>query len=893
MADDLRSPDHGRPTPRYRNVSGRPLNRRVVMRAAAGLSALTAAGGLTTVPSPAPRKAAAQQADGTRAREWYASENAGDATSLMAAGEWVTFQAEFPFWSIGAGWNGDVGTWPIVEIQTSVDGETWGDTWSLTARVDDGGRQSRDGRLFTDLLFGDGEQWVRYRTIDGDGNPSNVAGLMFAYIDPTDGPWDADREERMKLRPLRSADETDTMIPPAIITRQEWGADESYRFDTYGEVWPPEYETVEHAIIHHSGVNYPNDGFLSIRSVYYYHAVTQGWGDIGYNYLVDGNGRTFEGRHGGQNVIGGHSFEYAIGSSGICVIGDYAFKDATDPAKAALAHVVAWTVRDLDPYATKAFHEAPSLPTICAHRDVNQTSCPGDLLYADLQEIRDLVAATLDANDLESPYPGGIVPGDRVQVQTDDLGPLNVRSSAEGTIIGQIPNGTLAWVNDGPITRPSGNWYRMSWVNGTGWVTAEFLIVNPPVVELDPTDYTFGLNLRFTAETNIRARPNTSSGIQATVPRNSWAFVMAGPQAAEGYEWYQVRVYGVSRDGWAIKNNITPAPVDNEPAARFKVGDTVVATDTINVRPRPGLAQTIASTASAGTQMRITVAPLTVTEHIWYGVYSSAFGGGWVAESYLRGQSAPPPSGSTKFVLGDTVRVTEALNLRSGPSTGNAVIAVLSAGTTGKIGGAPRTGNGYTWYQIQTSQGTGWAVQDWLVKTSGTSNPPPPTTPPPTTPPPSNTRFVLGDTVRVTEALNMRTGPSTGNAVIAVLSAGTTGKVGGAPRSGSGYTWYQIQTSQGTGWVVQDWLVKASGSSTPAPAPAPAFANGDRAQVVDGALNMRSGPSTSNSVVSVLPNGHQVTIIAGPQSGSGYTWWGVRSASLGIGWVVQNYIRKI
>jgi uncharacterized protein YraI len=382
--------------------------------------------------------------------------------------------------------------------------------------------------------------------------------------------------------------------------------------------------------------------------------------------------------------------------------------------------------------------------------------------------------------------------------------------------------------------------------------------------------------------------------------------------------------------------------------------------------------------------MRITVAPLTVTEHIWYGVYSSAFGGGWVAESYLRGQSAPPPSGSTKFVLGDTVRVTEALNLRSGPSTGNAVIAVLSAGTTGKIGGAPRTGNGYTWYQIQTSQGTGWAVQDWLVKTSGTSNPPPPTTPPPTTPPPSNTRFVLGDTVRVTEALNMRTGPSTGNsviavlsagttgkvggaprsgngytwyqiqtnrgtgwvvqdwlvkasgttppppttpppttpppsntrfvlgdtvrvtealnmrtgpstgnAVIAVLSAGTTGKVGGAPRSGSGYTWYQIQTSQGTGWVVQDWLVKASGSSTPAPAPAPAFANGDRAQVVDGALNMRSGPSTSNSVVSVLPNGHQVTIIAGPQSGSGYTWWGVRSASLGIGWVVQNYIRKI
>src|SRR5690606_38708338 len=125
------------------------------------------------------------------------------AVSALASGDWITLQADFPFWAIGAGWSGDVGLWPIVEMQLSTDGQTWGETWRMTARIDDGGRQARDGRLFTDLVFTEGAQWVRYRTVDSDGILGDVDGLIFAYIDPTDGPWDDDRAERTMLRVLR------------------------------------------------------------------------------------------------------------------------------------------------------------------------------------------------------------------------------------------------------------------------------------------------------------------------------------------------------------------------------------------------------------------------------------------------------------------------------------------------------------------------------------------------------------------------------------------------------------------------------------------------------------------------------------------------------------------
>src|SRR3712207_1623660 len=84
---------------------------------------------------------------------------------------------------------------------------------------------------------------------------------------------------------------------PPIYSRAQWGADESLMG------WDPQYApTIKAATIHHTadGNNYAAADVPAIlRSMYAYHAVSRGWGDIGYNVIVDKFGRAWEGRTGG------------------------------------------------------------------------------------------------------------------------------------------------------------------------------------------------------------------------------------------------------------------------------------------------------------------------------------------------------------------------------------------------------------------------------------------------------------------------------------------------------------------------------------------------------------------------------------------------------------------
>jgi uncharacterized protein YraI len=841
----------------------------VVLRAAAGVTAIAAAGGIGTT---APDAIAQDERERvTRARDWEPGAQPAARTAVGSTGEWQTFETEFPFYAIGASWPADVGLWPVVEVKLSSDGATWSEAFRLAADNDAGGGPNATAdRLYTPLIHSAGAQFAQFRTVDSEGRLGHVDGLRFTYIDATDGPWEKDISgEPASL--LLETDAVDTTTPPEIVTRAGWGANEDYRFASYGEVWPPEYETVTHIIVHHTDTPNTQDIPTAVRSIYYYHAITQGWGDIGYNYLVGRDGRIYQGRYGGQNVIGGHSFQYAIGSSGICIIGDFQDTPVPDAALSGLVAIVAWVGRDLDPYGTSDFHETLDLPTICSHRDVNATTCPGDYLWNDLPEIRDMVAATLDSGDMETPFPGGIVVGDRVMVNTADDTSLNLRDAAgtDAAIAGSLAHGAFAVVVDGPTETDEGNWYLLDAEDGdlSGWAIADYLLVTPK--QIDTSGLAYGTNIQAIDPVNIRSEPSTGGRVVRTAARDELGFIMAGPEDADGYEWYQIH-WQDGTEGWSTVDLFAVSPVDENPPAKFAVGDYATATEYINVRVRPGLPQTIIASLGAGGSLQITTDPIAVNGYVWYGAYTQNDDGGWVVENTLRASSGP---GSGKFAIGDTVKVTENLRLRTSASTSASTVAVMPAGTTGTVVGGPQTGSGYTWWQVQTSLGTGWAVQDWLAETDGG-----------TTPPPSG-KFEVGDAVRVTENMNLRSGPSTGNGVITVLPAGTTGTVVGGPRTGSGYTWWQIETSRGTGWVVEDWLAADGGTTPP---PTGKFDIGDTVRVTEN-MNMRSGPSTSNGVVAVLPAGTTGKVLDGPRTGSGYTWWKLET-SRGTGWAAQDWL---
>jgi hypothetical protein len=201
---------------------------------------------------------------------------------------------------------------------------------------------------------------------------------------------------------------TIAVAKPPVITRTAWGCP-----DGQGSRWTPQYTTVTHLIVHHSATaNSSPDWGAVVLSIWNYHTFTQGWGDIGYNYLIDPNGVIYEGRGGGDNVIGAHFSCQNGGTMGLCLLGTFTAGSPTPAALNSLKQLLAWKAeqRGIDPLGS-AYHSGTRLtiPTISGHRNGNPsypdracttTSCPGDNLYAQLPAIRADVNNLIDGQSV-------------------------------------------------------------------------------------------------------------------------------------------------------------------------------------------------------------------------------------------------------------------------------------------------------------------------------------------------------------------------------------------------------------------------------------------------------------------------------------------------------------
>ncbi|RIK42892.1 MAG: hypothetical protein DCC55_07440 [Chloroflexi bacterium] len=76
---------------------------------------------------------------------------------------------------------------------------------------------------------------------------------------------------------------------------------------------------------------------------------------------------------------------------------------------------------------------------------------------------------------------------------------------------------------------------------------------------------------------------------------------------------------------------------------------------------------------------------------------------------------------------------------------------------------------------------------------------------------------------------------------------------------------------------------------TPTPQPGTAIAVGQPARVVAPAgLNMRQEPRTGSQLILQLGTGVRVTVVSGPQSADGFTWWQVDDGQGNVGWVAER-----
>ena len=209
------------------------------------------------------------------------------------------------------------------------------------------------------------------------------------------------------------SDVTVTLFPPsviqakrangeAIVSRVAWDCPDGED----SPMWPPAYTVVTHAVVHHTaGANELTNWAAEVRNIWYFHTFTNGWGDIGYNFLIDPNGVIYEGRAGGNGAIGAHFSCRNTNTVGIGLLGTYSSVPPTAAALASLEKLLADLCRRdaIDPQAV-LYHLPTQLvvPTILGHRDGNpstqtctRTECPGDVLYSMLPMIRSDVAAII------------------------------------------------------------------------------------------------------------------------------------------------------------------------------------------------------------------------------------------------------------------------------------------------------------------------------------------------------------------------------------------------------------------------------------------------------------------------------------------------------------------
>lgn len=408
----------------------------------------------------------------------------GDALVATRAGSTFTSQAiALParLTHIGVRWHvADLSlATPAAALQMSADGRAWG-PWR-TVRIETAPGATASDDYFGALQDARGARFVRYRLTFATGREAPVERVGLVLIDT--GP--VAQAQIKPEAPIATPTPTTTPTPSAtasasaspsptgtavvapqpihvpglasdwewppgsapydgesglalgVVTREGWGADEWLRYDTDGrEIWHEMFVPSRLIAVHHTASRNdygPGESVNDVQAIYYYHADASGhgWGDIGYNALIDRYGVIYEGRHGrggdpgdpmatreilSEALSAGHAKHHNYGSVGVALIGDslapgWDMWDTSGPRWEALVAYCTFEarrgfVRTLAPDGSAAHRDflrsdniwQIDAPVLGGHIDFEQTDCPGEpvinLLPALRQAIHDRTSGT-------------------------------------------------------------------------------------------------------------------------------------------------------------------------------------------------------------------------------------------------------------------------------------------------------------------------------------------------------------------------------------------------------------------------------------------------------------------------------------------------------------------
>ena len=355
---------------------------------------------------------------------------------------------------------------------------------------------------------------------------------------------------------------------------------------------------------------------------------------------------------------------------------------------------------------------------------------------------------------------------------------------------------------------------------------------------------------RTTEYVHLRSGPGTNYDSQGVLAEGTVLTVTDTSNS----EWYAVRTSG-GTTGYIFSQYIAIGGSDSGSAAK--------TTEYVHLRSGPGTNYSSKGVIASGTAITVT----DTSNSEWYAVRLSNGTTGYMFSEYISmsGGSSSSGSDSVPSTESTAAKVTEYVNVRSGPGTNYTSKTVIASGTSITVTDRSNA----EWYAVKLSNGmTGYIFSQYIQLSNDSSSDA------------GSVPSTESTPAKTTEYVNVRSGPGTNYTSKTVIASGTSITV--TDRSNS--EWYAVKLSNGmTGYIFSIYIELESGSSSGGGS---SSSESVRARTTAG-VNVRSGPGTNYSSKTVIASGTSITVTDRSNS----EWYAVKLSNGMTGYIYSIYIR--
>ena len=355
---------------------------------------------------------------------------------------------------------------------------------------------------------------------------------------------------------------------------------------------------------------------------------------------------------------------------------------------------------------------------------------------------------------------------------------------------------------------------------------------------------------RTTEYVHLRSGPGTNYDSQGVLAEGTVLTVTDTSNS----EWYAVRTSG-GTTGYIFSQYIAIGGSDS--------GSTAKTTEYVHLRSGPGTNYSSKGVIASGTAITVT----DTSNSEWYAVRLSNGTTGYMFSEYISmsGGSSSSGSDSVPSTESTAAKVTEYVNVRSGPGTNYTSKTVIASGTSITVTDRSNA----EWYAVKLSNGmTGYIFSQYIQLSNDSSSDA------------GSVPSTESTPAKTTEYVNVRSGPGTNYTSKTVIASGTSITV--TDRSNS--EWYAVKLSNGmTGYIFSIYIELESGSSSGGGS---SPSESVQARTTAG-VNVRSGPGTNYSSKTVIASGTSITVTDRSNS----EWYAVKLSNGMTGYIYSIYIR--